>query len=95
MLKILDIIKTVKRKIKLITAALQLYILSSFLTLTYTNDLTGAKVLIGELILCNAVKNVYFTKKMKFEKLNNSSSVQEIIDYLQYLRFYRCHNCNP
>jgi hypothetical protein len=33
------------------------------------NDLTGAKVLKGEQILFNAVKDIYFTTKMKFEKL--------------------------
>jgi hypothetical protein len=33
------------------------------------NDLTGSKILIGERILCNAVKDRYFTSKMKFEKL--------------------------
>jgi hypothetical protein len=47
MLRILDIIKIVKRKIKLIAAVFQLYSLSSVLTLTCMNDLTGAKVLIG------------------------------------------------
>jgi hypothetical protein len=71
MLRILDIIKTIKRQIKLIAAVLQLYTLSSVLTLTCMNDLTGAKVLIGERILFNAVKDIYFTSKMKFEKLSN------------------------
>jgi hypothetical protein len=61
MLRILDIIKTFKRKIKLTVAVLQLYSLSSVLTLTCMNDLIGAKVLIGERILCNAVKDIYFT----------------------------------
>jgi hypothetical protein len=52
----------------MIAAVLQLYALSSVQTLTYMNDfLTGAKVLIGERILFNAVKNIYFTSKMKFE----------------------------
>jgi hypothetical protein len=71
MLQILDIIKTIKRKIKLIVAVFQVYTLSSVLTLTCMNDLTGSKVLIGERILCNAVKDIYFTTKMKFEKLSN------------------------
>jgi hypothetical protein len=69
MLRILDTIKTIKRK-KLIAAVFQLCSLSSFLTLTCMNDLTGAKVLIGELILCNAVKDISFTSKMQFKKLN-------------------------
>jgi hypothetical protein len=55
MLKILDIIKTIKRKIKLIVVVFQVYTLSSVLTLTCMNDLTGSKVLIGERILCNAL----------------------------------------
>jgi hypothetical protein len=33
------------------------------------NDLTGAKVLKVERILFNAVEDIYFTSKMKFEKL--------------------------
>jgi hypothetical protein len=66
MLRILDTIKTIKRK-KLIAAVFQLCSLSSVLTLTCMNDLTGAKVLIGELILCNAVKDIYFTSKMQFK----------------------------
>jgi hypothetical protein len=37
--------------------------------LTCMNDLTGAKVLTGERILFDAVKDIYFTSKMKFEKL--------------------------
>jgi hypothetical protein len=60
MLRILDIIKTIKGKIKMMVAIFQLYSLSSVLTLTCTNDLICAKVLIGELILCNAVKDVHF-----------------------------------
>jgi hypothetical protein len=41
-------------------------------TLFYVlNDLTGAKVLIDERILCNAVKDTHFASKMKFEKLGN------------------------
>jgi hypothetical protein len=48
--------------------ALQLHILSSVLILTCMNDLTDAKGLIGEQILCNAFKDMYFTCKMKFEK---------------------------
>jgi hypothetical protein len=35
------------------------------------NDLTGAKVLIG-----NAVKDIYFTNEMQFEKLSNYSNIQ-------------------
>jgi hypothetical protein len=38
--------------------------------LTCINDLAGAKVLIGELILCSAVKDKYITRKMKFRKFN-------------------------
>jgi hypothetical protein len=34
------------------------------------NDLTGAKVLEAERILFNAFKDIYFTTKMKFEKLS-------------------------
>jgi hypothetical protein len=34
------------------------------------NDLTGAKLLKGERILFNAFKYMYFTSKMKFEKLS-------------------------
>jgi hypothetical protein len=71
MLRILDFIKTIKRKMKLIAAVFQLYTLSSVLKQTCMNDLTCAKVLIGELILCNAATDTYFTSKMKFEKLNN------------------------
>jgi hypothetical protein len=48
----LDIIKTVKRKIKLIVAVFQFHTLSSVLTLICMNDLTGSKVLIGKPILC-------------------------------------------
>jgi hypothetical protein len=70
MLRNLDIIKTIKRKIKLIVAVLQLYTLSSVLTLTCVNDLTGSKVLIGELILCNVVKDIYLTSMLKLKKLN-------------------------
>jgi hypothetical protein len=77
MLRNLDITETIRRKMKLILTVLQLYILSSVLTLTCMNDLTGAKVLIGERILCNAVKDIYFTSKMKFEKLSNYSSVRK------------------
>jgi hypothetical protein len=68
MLKILDIIKTIKRKIKLAVAVLQLYTLSSVLTLSCMNDLTGTKVLICELLLRNAVKDIYFTSMMKLKK---------------------------
>jgi hypothetical protein len=50
-----------------IAAVLQWYTLSSVLTLTCMNDLTGAKVLEGERILFNAFKDIYFTSKMKFE----------------------------
>jgi hypothetical protein len=71
MLKNSDIIKTIKRKLKLIAAVFQLYTLSSVLTLTCMNDLTVSEVLIGERILCNAVKDIYFTNKMQFKKLNN------------------------
>jgi hypothetical protein len=39
--------------------------------------MTGAKVLKGERILFNAVKDIYFTRKMQFKKLNNSSSVKK------------------
>jgi hypothetical protein len=46
---------------KLTAAVLLLYTLSSVLTLTCMNDLTGAKVLKGERILFNAVKDVYVT----------------------------------
>jgi hypothetical protein len=34
------------------------------------NDLTGAKVVKGERILFNAVKDTHFISKMKFEKLS-------------------------
>jgi hypothetical protein len=34
------------------------------------NDLTGAKVLKVERILFHAVEDIYFTSKLKFEKLN-------------------------
>jgi hypothetical protein len=33
------------------------------------NDLTGAKVLIGELLVCNAVKDISFRSKMRFKKI--------------------------
>jgi hypothetical protein len=59
MLRILDNIKTIKWKITLTVAVLQLYTLSSVLTLTCMNDLTGSKVLIGDLILCNAVRLIF------------------------------------
>jgi hypothetical protein len=62
MLRILEIIKPIKRKMKLIAAVLQLYTFSSILTLTCMNDLTGSKVLIGELVLCNAVKDIYISQ---------------------------------
>jgi hypothetical protein len=39
-------------------------------TLTCMNDLTGAKVLKGERILFNAVKDIYFKSKMKVENLS-------------------------
>jgi hypothetical protein len=74
MLKILDIIKTIKRNVKLIVAVFQLYTLSSVLTLKCMNDLTDSKVRIGEMILCNAVKDTYFTsilRMMKFKTFNN------------------------
>jgi hypothetical protein len=71
MLRILDIIKPIKRNMKLIAAVFQLYTLSSVLMLTCMNDLTGSKVLIGELILCNAVKDIYFSSMMKFKNENN------------------------
>jgi hypothetical protein len=61
MSRISDISKPIKRKMKLIAAVFQLYTLSSVLTLKCMNDLTGSKVLIGELFLCNAVKDRYFT----------------------------------
>jgi hypothetical protein len=40
-------------------------------TLTCVNDVTAAKALIGERILCSAVRDIglYFTSKMQFEKL--------------------------
>jgi hypothetical protein len=41
------------------------------------NSLTGAKVLKVERILFNAVEDIYFTRKMKFEKLSTQSSVQK------------------
>jgi hypothetical protein len=41
------------------------------------NDLTGAKVLEGERIMFNAFKDIYFTSKMKFEKLSTLSRVQK------------------
>jgi hypothetical protein len=44
---------------KLIAMVLQLHILSSVLTLTCMNDLTGAKVLKVERILFNAVKDIF------------------------------------
>jgi hypothetical protein len=71
MLRILVIIKTIKRKIKLIVAVFQLYTSSSVLTLTCMNDLTGSQVLIGELILSDAVKDIYFTSMTMLKKLNN------------------------
>jgi hypothetical protein len=67
-LRNLYIIETIKRQIKLIAAVLQLYTLSSVLTLTCIKDLTVAKVLKFEVIRFNAVKDLYFTSK-KFEKL--------------------------
>jgi hypothetical protein len=36
-------------------------------TLICMNDLTGAKMLIGELLLCNAVKDISFTSKIQFK----------------------------
>jgi hypothetical protein len=51
MSRILDIIKTMKRKIKVIAAVLQLYTLSSVLMLTCMNDFTGSKVMMSELSL--------------------------------------------
>jgi hypothetical protein len=74
MLRILDITKTIKINIKLIAVVLQLYTLSSPLTLTCMNDLTGPKVLMGELCLCNAVKDTYFTSKMKLKKIINNQA---------------------
>jgi hypothetical protein len=41
------------------------------------NDLTGAKVLMDEIILGNAVEDKYFTSKMKFKNSSNSSSIQK------------------
>jgi hypothetical protein len=35
------------------------------------NDLTALKVLKGELTICNAVENIYFTSMTKLTKLNN------------------------
>jgi hypothetical protein len=40
------------------------------------NDLTGAKVLMGERILFNAFGDIYFTWQMKLEKLSSQSTVQ-------------------
>jgi hypothetical protein len=40
------------------------------------NDLTGAKVLKGKRIRFNAVKDIYFTSKTKFEKLSTQSRIQ-------------------
>jgi hypothetical protein len=77
MLRILVVIKTIKRNMKPIVAVFQLCTSSSVLTLTCMNDLTGAKVLTGERILFNAVKDIYFTSKMKFEKLSDYSSVHK------------------
>jgi hypothetical protein len=34
------------------------------------NNLTGANVLKGERMLFNAIKDIYFTRKMKFQKLS-------------------------
>jgi hypothetical protein len=48
---------------------MQLYTFDNVLTLTCMNDLSGAKVPKGERILFNAIKDIYFTSKMKFEKL--------------------------
>jgi hypothetical protein len=46
------------------------------------NDLIGARVLKSERVLFNAVKDIYFTSKMKFEKLGTLSSVQKkLIDF--------------
>jgi hypothetical protein len=70
-LRNVDIIKTVKREIKLIVAVSQLYTLSSVPTITCMSDLTGSKVLIDEVILCNAVKDIHFTSMMKLKKLKN------------------------
>jgi hypothetical protein len=61
MLKSLDNTETIRRCITLIAAVLQMYTLSSVLTLTCVNDLTGANVLKGERILLNAFKDTYFT----------------------------------
>jgi hypothetical protein len=52
------------------------------------NDLTDSKVLIGELVLCNAVKDIYFTRMMTFKTFYTKSSVQKIFDEIQYFRFY-------
>jgi hypothetical protein len=41
------------------------------------SDLIGAKVLKVERIQFNAVKDMNFTSKMKFEKLSTQSSVQK------------------
>jgi hypothetical protein len=53
-----------------IAAVLQLYTLSSVLTLTCMNDLTGAKVQKGERILFNAFKDMYFTMSDEVRKIN-------------------------
>jgi hypothetical protein len=38
------------------------------------NDfMTGSRMLIGELILYNAVKDIYFTSMTKLNKVNNQS----------------------
>jgi hypothetical protein len=40
-------------------------------------DFTGAKVLKVERVMFEAVKDIYFTSKMRFEKLSSESSVQK------------------
>jgi hypothetical protein len=72
-----------------IAAVLQLHILSSVLTLTCMNDLSGGIVLKGERILFNVLKDIYFTSKMKFEKLITQSSVQkELINFFIFWVLY-------
>jgi hypothetical protein len=64
-----------------IAAVLQLYTLSSVLTLTCMNDFTGAKVLTGERVLFNEFKDIYFTSKMKCENQLLNQAFKKLINF--------------
>jgi hypothetical protein len=70
MLRILDTIKTIKRK-KTDSRGLPIVQFVIIFNANMYERLDWRKVLIGERILCNAVKDIYFTSKMQFKKLNN------------------------